>query len=72
MTETTMPYLGALLPDAGLRAWAAELVPAVTIEAILAWLEAGCPRPERAADTIGAMIGAVIDSIGQAHRAGDS
>ena len=72
MTETTMPYLGALLPDAGLRAWAAELVPAVTIEAILAWLEAGCPRPERAADTIGAMIGAVIDSIGQAHRADDS
>ena len=69
MTETALPYLEPLLPDDGLRMWAAELIPAATIEAILAWLHAGCPAPERAADTIAAMIGAIIDSISQAYLA---
>ena len=68
MTETARPYLREALPDDGLRAWAAKLVPAVAIEAILAWLDAGCPNPDRAADTLAAMIGGVIDSIGRAGR----
>jgi AcrR family transcriptional regulator len=72
MTTTTLPYLHALLPNDRLRAWAAELVPVVAIEAILAWLDAGCPRPERAADTIGAVIGNIIDSISQVDRTDDS
>jgi hypothetical protein len=48
---------------------AADLVPAVAIEAILSWLDAGCPRPVRAADAIGAVIGNIIDSISQIDRA---
>jgi AcrR family transcriptional regulator len=72
MIETTMPYLRTLLSDERLRAWAGELVPTVAIEAILAWLEAGRPAPERAAETIGGVIGSVIDSISQADRADES
>jgi AcrR family transcriptional regulator len=37
-------------------------------EAILACLEAGRPRPEQAADTIGAVIGGIIEAIGQLDR----
>lgn len=71
MTETALPYLRPLLPDDRLRMWAAELIPAATIEAIIAWLHAGCPAPERAAETIAAMIGAIIDAIREASRAGE-
>jgi hypothetical protein len=69
MTETALPYLRPLLPDERLRRWAAELIPAATIEAIIAWLHAGCPAPEHAAYTIGALVGAIIDAVSQAGRA---
>ena len=51
---------------------AADLVPAVAIESILAWLDAGCPRPERTADAIGVVLGSIIDSISRVERTDDS
>lgn len=71
MRSTALPYLRAVLPNDRLRAWAAVPVPVAMIEAILAWLEAGCPRPKQAADTIGAVIGGIIDSISQLNQADD-
>jgi AcrR family transcriptional regulator len=63
MTDTAQRHLGEVLPDDQLRRWAADLVPAVAIEAILAWLDANCPQPDSAATTVGAMIAGVIDAI---------
>ena len=40
--------------------WAARLVPAVTIEAVIAWLDAGQPDPDEAAERIIRAIDAVI------------
>ncbi len=68
MSQAALPYLRVALPDEGLRTWAAALVPAAAVEAVLAWLDAGCPRPDRAADIIAAMIGCVIDSVSQADQ----
>lgn len=72
MTETTQPYLREVLADQHRRAWASELVPSVVIEAILAWIEAGTPQHDRAADTIAAMISGVIEAIGQTGRSDGS
>jgi hypothetical protein len=47
-----------------------ELVPAVAIEAIFAWLHADSPRPDDAAATVGAMIGGIIDAIRRAGTKG--
>jgi AcrR family transcriptional regulator len=66
MTQAAQPYLRKILPGDRQRNWAAALVPAVAIEAILAWLDADCPQPDDAAVTIGAMIGGVIDAIRRA------
>jgi hypothetical protein len=68
MTDAAQPYLRQVLPDDALRQWVAELVPALTIEAILAWLDAGCPQPDTAAATISAMIGSVIHAVRQADQ----
>jgi AcrR family transcriptional regulator len=70
MTDAAQPYLREVLPDDQLRRWAAELVPAVAIEAILAWLDADSPQPDDAAATVGAMIGGVIEAIRQAGTKG--
>lgn len=70
MTDAAQPYLREVLPDDQLRRWAAELLPAVAIEAILAWLDSDSPQPDDAAATVGAMIGGVIDAIRRASTKG--
>jgi len=42
--------------------WAARLVPTVTAEAVLAWLEVGRPDPDTAADRITKAVQGVIDA----------
>jgi AcrR family transcriptional regulator len=42
------------------RRWAARVAPIVTLEAVIAWLDAGQPDPDRAADHIGRAVEAVI------------
>jgi AcrR family transcriptional regulator len=37
------PWLRELIPDPGRRAWIASLLPALTIDAILTWLDTGQP-----------------------------
>jgi AcrR family transcriptional regulator len=46
--------------DGPFRDWAARLVPAVTLEAVIAWLDAGQPDPDRAAEHIRRAIDAVV------------
>ncbi len=49
--------------------WAAALVPAVAIEAVIAWLDAGQPDPGQAARRIGQVIHAVIQAAQPPDRA---
>lgn len=42
--------------------WAARLVPAVATEAVIAWLDAGQPDPEHAADRIRRAVHGVIEA----------
>jgi AcrR family transcriptional regulator len=42
------------------RDWAARLVPTVTLEAVIAWLDAGQPDPDRVAEHISRAIEAVV------------
>jgi AcrR family transcriptional regulator len=45
--------------------WAAELAPTVAIEAVLAWLDAGQPDADHAADRIRTAIMGVIEAAGR-------
>jgi len=61
-TEIAQRNLAERIPDGPWQQWAARLVPTVTLEAVIAWLDAGQPDPERAADHIGRAIEAVIQA----------
>lgn len=50
------------IPDGPWRDWAARLVPTVTLEAVIAWLDAGQPDPDRAADRISYAVEAVVEA----------
>ena len=52
--------IGALVPDEGVARWAAQLAPAVAIEAVIAWLDAGQPDPARAATRVRQAVMGVI------------
>jgi len=54
--------ISAVVPDAALARWAAQLAPATAIEATIAWLDAGQPDPSRAAARIRRVVMAVVDA----------
>jgi len=60
MTTLAHKHLAATIPNPDWAAWAAQLVPTVAIAAVTAWLDAGQPDPDRAADRIGEAINGVI------------
>jgi AcrR family transcriptional regulator len=54
--------LAAVIPEGPWLAWASHLIPAVTIEGVIAWLDAGQPDPAGAADRITRSIEGVIQA----------
>jgi len=60
ITAAAFLQISALVPDEGLARWAAQLAPAVAIEAIIAWLDAGQPDPARAAARVRQAVMGVI------------
>jgi hypothetical protein len=52
--------LAAQIPDGPWLRWAARLIPTLTIEAVIAWLDADQPDPEHAAARIGRAVHGVI------------
>ena len=58
--ETAHRNLAKLIPSGPWLDWAAGLIPTLTIEAVIAWLDAGQPDPEQAADRIGQAVHGVI------------
>ena len=59
-TEIAQRHLTERIPAGPWRDWAARLVPTVTLEAVIAWLDTGQPDPDRAPEHIGRAIEAVI------------
>jgi AcrR family transcriptional regulator len=60
--EVAHRHLTERVPDGPWRHWAARLIPTVTLEAVIAWLDTGQPEPDRAAEHIWRAIQAVIDA----------
>jgi AcrR family transcriptional regulator len=54
--------LAAMIPDGPWLNWASQLIPALTVEAVIAWLDAGRPDPERAAERITRAVHGVIQA----------
>jgi AcrR family transcriptional regulator len=64
ITAAAYLQISALVPDEGLARWASLLAPAVAIEAVIAWLDAGQPDPAQAAartrQAVMGVIGAAV------------
>jgi hypothetical protein len=62
--EVAQRYVAAGIPDPAWADWACQLIPIVVQEAVIAWLDAGRPDPDTAAER----ITRVIDGIEAAAR----
>jgi AcrR family transcriptional regulator len=60
-TQITRRHLADIADDRW-RSWAARLLPAMTIDAVIAWLDAGQPDPDQAAIRIRCIVDAVIQA----------
>ena len=63
ITTAAFLQISALVPDVALARWAAQLAPAVAIEAITAWLDAGQPGPALAAGRVRQAIMSAIGAV---------
>jgi AcrR family transcriptional regulator len=66
ITAAAFLQISHFVPDEPTARWASQLAPVVAIEAIIAWLDAGQPDPERAAarirQAVMGVIGAAVTS----------
>ena len=67
ITAAAYLQISAVVPDKALAGWAAQLAPAVAIEAIIAWLDAGQPDPAQAADRVRRVVAGVIAAAVESH-----
>jgi AcrR family transcriptional regulator len=64
-TEIARQHLASRIPDGRWATWAAHLVPIVTIEAVIAWLDAGRPDPDQVAHRVRQAMHGVIEAARQ-------
>ncbi len=62
MVATARRELAKVIDDRAWAQWAAQLAPVVAIEAVMAWLDAGRPDPDQAADRIRQALAGVISA----------
>lgn len=60
--EIARKNLAVHIPDGPWAIWAAQILPTLTLESVIAWLDAGQPDPERAAERIGQAVHGVIQA----------
>jgi AcrR family transcriptional regulator len=60
--EMTKQLFAGVIADEAWRAWAAQVVPEFTHEAVIAWLDAGQPDPDLAAAKILQAVNAIIEA----------
>jgi AcrR family transcriptional regulator len=61
-TDIAHRHLATVIPAGPWQDWATRLIPTLTLEAVIAWLDTGQPDPDHAAHRIGHAIQAVIDA----------
>lgn len=59
-TDIAARHLTDRVPETPWQNWAAQLLPVVTLEAVVAWLDAGQPDPDHAGDRIGQVVHSII------------
>jgi len=62
IVEAAHLQISEVVPDPALARWASQLAPTVAIEAIIAWLDAGQPDPERAAVRVRRAVMGVVEA----------
>jgi AcrR family transcriptional regulator len=62
MTDAAHVQISKVVGDQAWAQWAAQMAPTVAIEAIIAWLDAGQPDPDLAADRVRHAIAGVISA----------
>ena len=62
--------LAKLIPDRQWAKWAAQLAPTVAVDAVIAWLDAGQPDIEKAAERIGRVLAAIVTAAQQTVHPG--
>ncbi|MET8760768.1 TetR/AcrR family transcriptional regulator [Lentzea sp. NPDC004782] len=60
--EVTRRELSTVIQEGPWLDWAVQLVPTVTLEAVIAWLDAGQPEPEHAAARVARAVHSVIQA----------
>ena len=68
MKATAQPYLEQVIHDPARLRWAADLIPTIAVEAVIAWLDAGSPSPDTAADTVTRIIASAVNAIASPER----
>jgi AcrR family transcriptional regulator len=54
--------VGPRIPDPAWAEWACSLIPTIALEGVIAWLDAGQPDPDAAADRIRAAISGIVSA----------
>jgi hypothetical protein len=62
MVATARRELAGTIPDRSWARWAAQLAPTAAVEAVMAWLDAGQPDREQAAERIGQALDGIIQA----------
>ena len=62
IAEAAFLQISHVVSDPTLARWAAQLAPAVAVEATIAWLDAGRPEPERAAARVRRVVAGVVEA----------
>jgi AcrR family transcriptional regulator len=60
--EIARRYFAELIPDPAWATWATQLAPTVAVDAVIAWLDAGQPDRDRAADRILQVLAAITEA----------
>jgi AcrR family transcriptional regulator len=55
-------YFAEVIPDRAWAIWASQLAPTVAVDAVIAWLDAGQPDRDRAAERILHVLAAITDA----------
>lgn len=61
-TDVARRSLSAVIPAGPWREWAATVIPPITIDAVIGWLDIGQPDPDRVAERIGQVITGVFQA----------
>jgi AcrR family transcriptional regulator len=62
VTQAAHLQISQIVADPAWARWVAQLAPAAAIEAIIAWLDAGQPDPDQAADRVRHVIAGVLSA----------